>query len=333
MKIVLGLSGGVDSSTAARLLLDAGHEVTGAYLDVGQSPEPAITAARELGIPLEIVQIKQKLEELVCKPFRDAYLSGRTPNPCVLCNPLVKFPSLLELADKLGAEKVATGHYARVAFSDGAYRLYAARSSNDQSYMLCMLPQEILSRLLLPLGELEKSDTRRIASDAGLSSSLSPDSMEICFIPDNDYAGYIERFSGKLPEGDLIDRDGRVIGRHAGIHRYTVGQRRGLGFAAGKRVYVGAIDTKKNTVSLVPEADLHIASFDTRAAHWTAREPSFPLRCSVRVRHSKTLLKATVSPSGSGLSVKLDDPIRRPSPGQTAAFYLEDEVLGGAEII
>ncbi|MCR5649138.1 MAG: tRNA 2-thiouridine(34) synthase MnmA, partial [Oscillospiraceae bacterium] len=333
MRIVLGLSGGVDSSAAARLLLDEGHEVIGAYLDIGQSAEPVVTAARELGIRLEIIDIRQQLEDLVCRPFREAYLSGKTPNPCVRCNPLVKFPALLELADRLGAEHVATGHYARVAFEDGAYRLYSAKSGNDQSYMLCMLPQDILSRLILPLGEFEKTETRRIASCAGLSASSRPDSMEICFIPDNDYAAYIERFAGKLPAGDLIDKNGRVIGRHEGIHRYTIGQRRGLGFAAGERVYVGGINVENNTVSLVPEAELLTDRFETQLPHWTVRAPSFPLECQVKVRHSKTMLAAALSPTPTGLSVTLGKAVRRPSPGQTAAFYLGDEVLGGAEIL
>ena len=333
MKTVIGLSGGVDSALAARLLMLEGHELTGVFLDIGGSDESAVTTAHELGIPLVKVDISQELDELVCRPFMDAYISGRTPNPCIICNPLVKFPALLAEADRLGAEYIATGHYARVEKRGSAFRLLAAESSNDQSYMLCMLGQDVLSRLILPLGSLEKSDSRRLAAKAALSASGKPDSMEICFVPDEDYAGYIERSCGKMPEGNFIDSEHRILGRHLGIHRYTVGQRRGLGVSSGGRLYVSKIDPETNTVMLTDEAGLMTRTFKTWTPHWTSEKPSFPLRCDVRVRHAKMLLPATVYESGAGLHVEFDAPVRKPSPGQTAAFYSFGEVLGGAEII
>lgn len=333
MKTVIGLSGGVDSALAAQMLLLEGHELIGVYLDIGGSDESAVKTAHELGIPLVKVDISQELDELVCRPFTDAYIAGRTPNPCIICNPLVKFPALLAAADRLGAEHIATGHYARIEKRGSAFRLLAAESSNDQSYMLCMLGQEVLSRLILPLGSLEKADSRRLAAKAALSSYDKPDSMEICFVPDGDYAGYIERSCGKMPEGNFVDSENRILGRHLGIHRYTVGQRRGLGISSGGRLYVAKIDPEANTVMLTDEAGLMTRAFSTWNPHWTAEKPAFPLRCDVRVRHAKTLLPATVYDSGTGLRVEFDTPVRKPSPGQTAAFYLTGQVLGGAEII
>ena len=333
MKTVIGLSGGVDSALAARLLLQEGHELTGVFLNIGGSDEAAVQTSKELGIPLEKIDVRSELDELVCRPFIDAYVSGRTPNPCIICNPLVKFPALLAAADRLGAERIATGHYARVEKRGSFYRLLAANSSNDQSYMLCMLGQDVLSRLILPLGSLEKTDSRRLAAEASLSSSKRPDSMEICFVPDGDYAAYIEKNCGRLPEGSFVDAEGSVLGRHLGIHHYTVGQRRGLGVSSGGRLYVSKIDPEKNTVLLTDESGLMTESFTTWAPHWIVEKPELPLRCEVRVRHAKVLAPATVCANGTGLIVKYDKSTRKPAPGQTAAFYLNGEVLGGAEII
>lgn len=334
MKIVVGFSGGVDSTLAAKLLLDQGFEVVGAYLSIGlNGAADAENSAGELGIPLIVKDIKNALEDNVCTPFVNAYLAGKTPNPCVLCNPRVKFPSLLKIAEEEGASLIATGHYARVVRRDEKYHLLSAKSSNDQSYMLCGLDQSILSRLVLPLGELEKSEVRRLAEEHGLSAAAKPDSMEICFIPDGNYENYIEKRHGASGEGDFIDNEGNVIGRHLGITHYTVGQRRGLGISAGQRLYVSAIDAGKNTVTLVPEADFYTDKFVARSPFWTADAPRIPLDCAVKVRHSRVSYPARVFADESGFLVYLNQKIKKPSPGQFAVFYNNDELLGGAEIM
>ena len=231
MKVLLGLSGGVDSQVAARLLLEHGHEVIGLYLDNGfPGAGRAAAAASELGIAFHTRDIRVALEAHVCAPFADGYLRGETPSPCVLCNRDVKFAELLSAANKLGCEAIATGHYAR---SEGG-SLYKGRVPNDQSYMLCRLKREQAARLLLPLGPFEKKEVRAMAAEWGLSSAESADSMEICFIPDGDYAAYIERRGQTPPPGPYIYNN-KVVGQHRGIHHFTIGQRRRLGIALGKR--------------------------------------------------------------------------------------------------
>ena len=215
-RVVLGLSGGVDSAVAARLLMQRGFEVVALYLDIGTGGEEAAEqAARELGIDFHVRDIRPQLEKHVCAPFAGGYLRGETPNPCVLCNPTVKFPALFALADELGARYAATGHYARCRGG----RLFMGEPENDQSYMLAFLRTEQLERCIFPLGGMNKSAVRALAEQFSLSAAHRPDSMEICFVPDGDWAGFIERRGAVPPEGDFITPDGAVIGRHRGIHR------------------------------------------------------------------------------------------------------------------
>ncbi len=326
MKIVLGLSGGVDSAVSARLLLEAGWDVTGVYLDNGQ---PGADAAREaaaaLGIPLAVRDIRAALEENVCAPFAAGYLRGETPNPCVLCNRTVKFPFLCAEADRLGAEKIATGHYARA--EGGA--LYKGRPANDQSYMLCRVTPQQAARLVLPLGRYEKTEVRALAASWGLAVASRPDSMEICFIPDGDYAGYIERRGVTPPPGDFL-MDGRCVGRHRGIHRYTLGQRRRLGITVGRRVYVSAIRPDSNEIVLAEGEDVWTDHIRVRDVSWLAAPAAFPLACSARVRHSRTETP-DVLVYGDGC-VRFLSPVRAPTPGQAAAFYDGDRLLGGGFI-
>ena len=231
-KVVLGLSGGVDSAVAAQLL-SRDYEVHGLYLDIGlggTGQADAAAVAHRLGIPFHTADIRQELENQVCGPFAADYLAGRTPLPCARCNPTVKFPALLALAEEIGAEKVATGHYARTALApDGRVLLRKGLPANDQSYMLARLPQNILQKVIFPLGDYEKTAVRAMAGQAELPVADKPDSMEICFIPDGDYAAWLEHRGTVPPAGDFVDRDGKVLGRHGGIHRYTLGQGRGLG--------------------------------------------------------------------------------------------------------
>ena len=329
--IVLGLSGGVDSAVAARLLQRDGYAVHGLYLDIGLPGgiEGARQAAEQLGIPLEVADIREELEQHVCRPFADAYLRGKTPNPCILCNPTVKFPALLRLADKLGVRQVATGHYA--VSRDGG--LYKGRPANDQSYMLCRLTRSQLARIRFPLGDYEKTEVRALASELGLAAAQKPDSMEICFIPDKDYAGWIARRAQVPGPGDFVFH-GEVIGRHEGIHRYTVGQRR-PGLYQERKLYVSEIRPETNEIVLALWEELFKTQVRVREMNWLIDPPRAPLRAQVKVRHTKWEMPAcTVTPlPDGGAEILCDEPVRAPAPGQAAALYDGERLLGGGWIV
>ncbi len=331
MKVVLGLSGGVDSAVCAALLQRQGHEVVGLYLENGIS-ETGVTDARAVaerfGIPLDVLDIRQALEAQVCAPFEQSYRRGETPNPCILCNPTVKFKALLAHADAIGAECVATGHYART--KDGA--LYKGRPANDQSYMLCRLKPEQVQRLLLPLGDYEKTEVRALAEEFGIPVAKKPDSMEICFIPDKDYAGWMARRAPLPGPGDFV-LEGQVIGQHEGICRYTVGQRR-PGLVNGRKVYISRIHADTNTIELAYWDDLFKTEVRARDFSWLIEPPTVPIRASVRVRHTKWENPAcTAEIVGDEVLIRCDEPVRAPAPGQSAVLYDNDRVLGGGWII
>ena len=331
MKVVLGFSGGVDSAVSAALLRRAGWEVCGLYLDNTDenARRDAVETAAFLELPLEILDVRAELEEKVCAPFCQSYLRGETPNPCILCNPSVKFRALLETADRLGAEAVATGHYARA--EGGA--LYKGRPSNDQSYMLCRLRREQLDRLVLPLGGMEKTETRALAERLGLPVAHKKDSMEICFIPDRDYVGWLSR-RGELPGPGPFLLHGRVLGEHAGIVNWTVGQRI-PGLYEGRKLYVSRIDAASNSVELAPWEELFKTELTARDFNWLVDEPKGPVRAGVRVRHTKWEEPACTAfplPDGS-VRIVCDAPVRAPAPGQSAVLYDGDKVLGGGFIV
>ncbi len=329
-KVVLGLSGGVDSAVAAALLRREGYEVSGLYLDNGlPGADAARQTAEALGISLTVADTRPAMEEAVYAPFARGYLRGETPNPCILCNPAVKFRLLCTEADRVGARYIATGHYA-VAREGGLYR---GRPSNDQSYMLCRLEKAQIQRLLLPLGPYEKTQVRELARELALPPADKPDSMEICFIPDGDYAAWIENRGVRPPEGDYI-LDGKPAGRHKGIHHYTLGQRKHFGVGFGRRVYVSEIRPETNEVCLSSdESQVYRTSFAVRDLHWLVEEPEGSMECGVRVRHSRSELPIGIlTPEGDGAVVSFADPIRAPTPGQTAAFYSGDRLLGGGFI-
>ncbi|MEG2366882.1 MAG: tRNA 2-thiouridine(34) synthase MnmA [Oscillospiraceae bacterium] len=328
-KLVLGLSGGVDSAVAAGLLEERGFEVFGLFLDIGaeNARQDAQNAADFLKIPLKVLDIRETLEKNVCAPFAAAYLRGETPNPCILCNPKVKFKALLDYADEIGAEFIATGHYART--ENG--RLFKGKAANDQSYMLCMLNNEQVSRLVLPLGELEKVQVRKLAEGMALPLANKPDSMEICFIPDGDYGEFIEKRGIVPPPGNFVDSEGKVLGRHRGVHRYTLGQRRGLGIAAGHRIFVSEIRCDTNEVVLSEGEVLFTETALVCGVNWLRpQEGAFP--ADVRVRHSKLQTPALITPHEGGARIEFESPVRAPTKGQAAAFYSGDEVLGGGII-
>ena len=328
-KIVLGFSGGVDSAVSTMLLKKAGHEVYGLYMDNADEAarQCAIDAAEFIGVPLTVLDVKAELERNVCRPFTEAYLRGETPNPCIICNPSTKFKNLLAEADRIGAELVATGHYTRT--ENG--RLMKGMPANDQSYMLCRLSREQVRRAVFPLGGFEKTQVRALAEEFGLPVAHKPDSMEICFIPDKDYIGWISRRAELPPPGDFIFR-GEVVGRHEGIHRYTVGQRR-PGLIDGRKVYISRISAADNTIELALWEDLFKTEVRARDFNWLIDRPAEPIRANVRVRHTKwEMPPCTVYPEADGVRIICDEPVRAPAVGQSAVLYDGDYVLGGGFI-
>ncbi len=329
-KVILGFSGGVDSAVSAVLLRRAGFDVRGVYLDntTDGARQEAQDSAERMGIALTTVDVKAALEERVCRPFTQSYLAGETPNPCILCNPTLKFKTLLEEADRQGAELIATGHYARC--ENGA--ICKGRSANDQSYMLCRLEREQAARLTLPLGSYEKVQVRAMAEEFGLPAAHKPDSMEICFIPDKDYAGWLAGRTALPPPGDFLFH-GEVVGRHEGIHRYTVGQRR-PGLIDGRKVYISRIDAETNTVELALWEELFKTEVRARDFNWLCERPEGLIRASVRVRHTKwENPPCTVYPEGDGVKILCDEPVRAPAAGQSAVLYDGDRLLGGGFIL
>lgn len=329
-KVVLGFSGGVDSAVSAELLKKQGFQVYGLYLDNTDEAArlAAVTAAEQRGIDLKVLDVKAQLEERVCRPFTEAYLRGETPNPCILCNPTLKFKSLMEYADAVGAAFVATGHYARAAGG----RIYKGRPANDQSYMLCRLTRQQAQRALFPLGDYEKAQVRQLAEELGLPAAHKPDSMEICFIPDKDYIGWLSRRAAMPPEGDFVFH-GQVVGRHEGIHRYTVGQRR-PGLMDGRKVYISRIDPVSNRIELALWEELFQTEVTARDFNWLIEPPRSPICASVRVRHTKwenPPCSAVVE--GDRVRIRCMEPVRAPAAGQSAVLYDGDQLLGGGFIV
>ena len=335
-KVVLGLSGGVDSAVAAQRLLGQGYEVHGLYLDIGLGGEQsARDNAATLGIPLTVRSIQQELEEHVCAPFAADYLSGRTPIPCARCNRAVKFPALISFAREIGANWVATGHYARIGTGcDGGPILLRGNSANDQSYMLSRLTRDMLSHVLFPLGDGPKEQTRQEAEAGQLPAADRPDSMEICFIPDDDYAAWLDARGGTPPPGNFVDANGNVLGTHKGFHHYTIGQRRGLGVSSTGRLFVTEIRPHTNEVVLSHGEGLHAFMVHTDSLNWLGEHPlSAPMEVEVRLRHSRRQDPATILPLGGGrVDIHMKHPARAPTPGQLAVFYQGDQVLGSGWI-
>ena len=364
------MSGGVDSSAAAAILKEQGHDLVGFTMQlwnqrrgisVDENGEPlpsrccslddvydARRVAEELGFPFYVLNLEREFERDVVQPFVASYLSGETPIPCVSCNSRLKFASLDQLAASLGCDKVATGHYARVEYDDSArrYRLFRGRNlEKDQSYFLWELTQDQLSRALFPLGEMSKPEVRTVAREHALAVAEKSESQEICFVPDGNYAGFIDRYleaedaTERLPgEGEIVDQSGAVVGRHAGIHRYTIGQRRGIGIAAPEPLYVISIDAPKNQVVVGRGDDLLAREFSAAGVNWVAFDkPDAPVRAEVRVRYRHTPAQATITPLAGDregrVQINFDEPQRAITPGQATVFYRGDEVVGGGWIV
>lgn len=334
--VLLGLSGGADSAAAAVLLQQSGYTVIGAVLDLSPAASGAVEAAQKtadaLGIPLRVVRDHALFDEKVIAPFCAAYRAGETPNPCVLCNPQVKFRLLCQEADRCGCEKIATGHYARIGEVDGlACIRRAASEARDQSYMLASLTRPQIERLLLPLGEMpDKSAVRAVGRAFGLEAADAPDSQEICFIPDGDYSAYIDARLGPEPTGDFIAPDGKPCGKHLGISHYTVGQRKGLGIALGRPVFIRSIDAATRQIQLVDADQAFFPEIRVGAPHWQLPAPTEAAELCVKIRSAAPLAKAVWHPNGR---LCFDQPQRAPAPGQAAVFYRDDCVWGSAPIL
>lgn len=339
-RVLVGLSGGADSAAAVLLLQQQGYTVIGGVLDLSPAHAGAVTAAREaadaLGISLEILRAHDRFEQRVIAPFCASYAAGRTPNPCIVCNPTVKFRLLCEAADRLDCACIATGHYARIARAGDRFCVRrAVCAPRDQSYMLYRLTQRQLSRLLLPLGDApDKQTVRETGRRAGLHAADAPDSQEICFIPDGDYAAYIERRNGPCPPGDFIGPDGAVCGRHQGVLRYTVGQRKGLGLALGRPVYIRRIDAAANRVYLADDDGAWFSTVRLDSVCWQLPPAGgAPFAAQVKIRSAAPPAEALVTPTGPDTAeLAFALPVRAPAPGQSAVLYRDELVLGGGFI-
>lgn len=338
--VMLALSGGVDSSVCAHLLKEAGYEVRSVVMKMSEAHEGTVEAAKKaaeaMGIPITVLDLQSEFKRLVIEPFMSDYQNARTPNPCIICNPLIKFKYLKEAAENEGCEFIATGHYARISSEDGRFFIKkAASSARDQSYMLYRLPQDILARLILPLSELSKDEIRAKAKQLDLFCADAPDSQENCFIPDNDYAKYIIEHGGVNKSGFFISPEGKKMAPHKGIIHYTVGQRKGLNIALGRPVFVNKIDGENGDVYLTYAGGQMRRKIEVENCVFQLKEAlSEPVFADVKIRSAARAQRALITPlDGSKVSVEFDEDVSAPASGQSAVFYLEDAVLGGGFII
>ena len=342
-KVLLGLSGGVDSTAAALLLKEKGFEVTGYYFDIsGNNKEgrtEAANIASQLGIELICEDVSEEFETIVVSNFCSEYAAGRTPNPCIICNPYIKFKKLMEKADEIGAYYIATGHYCNIGFAkeEGKYYIErAANESKDQSYMLYRLGQDVLSRLIFPLGEFEdKARIRELAKGKNLSNAEKKDSQEICFVdPSVSYAEFIESKGFRFSPGSFVDKEGRVLGEHKGIVNYTVGQRKGLGIALGRPAFISKIDHEKNQVVIGDNEDLFTIKVLCKDYIFPGenREKYHKSEVLAKVRYQARPAEATLNIEEDTITAVFKEPQRAPAPGQSIVFYDGNRVIGGGFI-
>ena len=339
-KIAIGLSGGVDSSTAAHLLLQQGYDVTGIILRLKPDSlaDADIADARRiadaLGIELHVLDRREIFKKSVIEPFVSEYLAARTPNPCVECNAAIKFGVMLDYALEIGCDGIATGHYAKIEEKDGRFLLRRSESAKDQSYFLYRLNQFQLAHSMFPLEGMEKEKIREIAEKADLPVAKKGDSQEICFVPNDDYIAYLSAMGISSPKGNFIDKSGNILGTHNGIINYTIGQRKGLG-AFGKPMFVTGINAADNTVTIGENGSQYSRGLVADRLNFIAvEELTEPMRADVKIRFRAKEQPATVTPNGDGtVTVIFNEPQRSVTPGQGAVFYDGDIIIGGGRII
>ena len=353
-KAIIAMSGGVDSSVAALLTKESGDECIGATMklynneDIGvhrektccslDDVEDARSVAYQMDMPYYVFNFTADFHTEVMDRFVEAYENGCTPNPCIDCNRYLKFDKMFHRMQEIGYDYIVTGHYARVEYDEKRDRYLlkkAVDDTKDQSYVLYMLTQEQLAHVKLPLGGLRKDQVRVIAEKHGFINARKHDSQDICFVPDGDYARFMEQFTGKhYPAGDFLDQSGKVVGTHSGAVRYTLGQRKGLGLALGAPVYVCAKDMQANTVTVGPESELFDRIVYAEDVNWIAIPAlTGPLRVTARTRYHQAEQQATVYPAENGFRLEFDQPQRAPTPGQAVVLYQGDVVLGGGTIV
>lgn len=337
-KIAVGLSGGVDSAAAAYLLKNQGFEVLGITLRLkpdnlaDKDIEDAKRVAKTVGIPLEILDLRDYFRKCIIEPFGKEYLSGRTPNPCIECNKLIKFGAMLDYAKEHGCDSIATGHYASIEYKGGKYLLKKTESAKDQTYFLFRLGQKELSMIELPLARMEKSEIRVLAEEAGISVADKKDSQEICFVPNDDYIAFLSSEGISSPCGSIIDKQGNVLGKHNGIINYTVGQRKGLG-AFGKPMFVTSLNAEENTVTIGENGTQYSSGLIADRINWIADIPYEPFEAEVKIRFRAKETPALIIPQGDTFRVEFKEPQRSVTPGQSAVIYKDNYVLGGGRII
>lgn len=339
-KVFVAISGGVDSSTAAALLLEAGCDCTGIFMIVHdyaqQHCDDARKVAKDLGIGFEALDLREEFKT-VLDYFSNQYKHARTPNPCVFCNRNIKFGILFNYARSKGADFFATGHYVSVRSDETGSYLYAGKTEKDQSYALAMINRSVLPYLIFPLDDLDKNQTRQLAQKFGIAVSDKADSQEICFIPDNDYAGKLEELSPEvIKTGQIVDSSGKVLGQHSGIHNFTIGQRRGVRVAMGTPWYVTKLDSDSNTVILGPSEELIHTSLIASNPNWLIDTPKEPFAAKIKIRYNHKAVSGIVFPQGEMVKVEFDNPLRAITPGQAVVFYLDtangQKIAGGAWI-
>lgn len=359
-KVFIAVSGGVDSAVAAAMLLEAGFSCTAVYMKLYDQPLHKMTdaerVAKQLGMPFEVLDLTGEFKSVI-DYFCSRYKQARTPNPCMFCNRYIKFGRLFEYAREKGADFLATGHYARIVKESGSFSLYSASdSARDQSYFLAMIDKAVLKNIIFPVGRFDKNQTRTMANKSGLAAGSKPDSQEICFIPDNNYAAVLESLCPELARpGNIIDSSGNVLGTHNGIHNYTIGQRRGLGIAMGVPWYVTRLDAEQNTVTLGPEQQLLHRKFYAAEPNWLIDRPCEPFAALIKTRYNNEAVSGYVYPDdgmvntrnsgvgvnpvrdedgmnmckepsvSNGIKVVFDRPVGAVTPGQAAVFYLKNE--------
>lgn len=355
-KAIVAMSGGVDSSVTAYLLKEEGYEVIGLSFELWdmrdlkkpdvccsvETIELAGSVSNSLGIEHQTVDVRESFHEQIIESFCASYIEGLTPNPCILCNKYIKFDFLMKKAEELGADVIATGHYARISSkqltADSSQKRYFLEKGvdpvKDQSYVLYVMTQKELSKTVFPLGGLRKEETRKIAGDIGLATALRAESQEICFVGDGHYADFIRDFAPKaLMPGPILDIKGKVVGEHKGIAFYTIGQRKGLGLQSLRPLYVSGINPEENTITIGDREDAMVKSFKVKELNWIAiEELGQPIRADVKVRSTMNGVPSTVIPDGEGVNVEFDEPQWAPAPGQSAVLYDGDIVIGGGVI-